>query len=173
MLEKKKILVSSSYDSTIRTWNVDTGESIAVYKTSGPVHNLRIDEDSGSIQAIVNRNILYEINMSNNSVLKCIKFQNHSITSFFLKDDLMVFGNIENKLLVYNLANYNPESEEVHRFIFRNSNKTRSLKEWGDGLSPSNSTMIISSLGATTEKLESIVILKWWRSRNWLGMTMV
>lgn len=64
-----------------------------MYKTSGPVHCLRIGQE-GNIQAIVNRNIFYEINPSGNSILKCIKFQKHSITTFFFQDDMLLFGNI-------------------------------------------------------------------------------
>lgn len=44
LLEKKKMLVSSSHDSTIRTWNIETGEAISVYKTSGPVHCMKVSE---------------------------------------------------------------------------------------------------------------------------------
>lgn len=59
LLESKKMLISCSHDATIRTWNIETGEPISVYKTSGPVNCLRVGAESGTIQAIVNRNIFY------------------------------------------------------------------------------------------------------------------
>lgn len=59
LIESKKMLVSCSHDATIRTWNIENGESIAVYKTAGPVHCLRVGHEDGYIQAIVNRNIFY------------------------------------------------------------------------------------------------------------------
>lgn len=40
--------------------------------------------------------------------MKCIKFSKHSVSQFFCKDDLLVFGNIENKLLVYDLKAFDP-----------------------------------------------------------------
>lgn len=63
--------------------------------------------------AIVNRNIFYQINPNGNSIMKCIKFQKHSITTFFYRDDLLLFGNIENKVLLYDLKDFNPENVEV------------------------------------------------------------
>lgn len=73
---------------------------------------MRISEE-GNILAIVNRNIFYEINPTNNSISKCIRFQKHSITSFFYKDEKLVFGNIENRVLVYDLKDFDPEKAEV------------------------------------------------------------
>jgi hypothetical protein len=69
---------------------------------------MKIGEIDGFIQAIVNHNIFYEINPNNNTIVKCIKFQKHSITTFFYKDELLLFGNIENKLLLYDLKQFNP-----------------------------------------------------------------
>lgn len=63
--------------------------------------------------AVVNRNIFYQINPNGNSIMKCIKFQKHSITTFFCRDDLLLFGNIENKVLLYDLKDFNPENVEV------------------------------------------------------------
>ena len=113
LIPDKKLLVSASHDATIRTWNTETGEPVSVYKTSGPVHLMRIGSDEPNIHAIVNRNIFYEINTSNNSIIKCIRFDKHSLTSFIYKDNILVFGNIENKVLVYDLSEFDPESSEV------------------------------------------------------------
>jgi len=55
---------------------------------------MRIGAEDGNIQAVVNRNIFYEINPNNNTIVKCIKFQKHSISSFFYKDEMLLFGNI-------------------------------------------------------------------------------
>jgi WD40 repeat protein len=80
------MLVSCSHDATIRTWNIENGEPISVYKTSGSVHCMRVGETDGFIQAIVNHNIFYEINPNSNSIVKCIKVLKHSITTFFYMD---------------------------------------------------------------------------------------
>lgn len=101
------MLVSCSHDSTIRTWNIENGEAISVYKTSGPVHSMRIGKEDGNIQAIVNRNIFYEINPTSNTIVKCIKFQKHSISAFYYKDEQLLFGNIENKVLLFDLKQFN------------------------------------------------------------------
>ena len=74
---------------------------------------MRIGTNEPNIHAIVNRNIFYEINPKSNAIIKCIRFDKHSLTSFIYKDDILVFGNIENKVLVYNLAEFDPESSEV------------------------------------------------------------
>lgn len=120
LLEKKKMLVSCSHDATIRTWNIENGEPISVYKTSGPVHCMRIGDENGNIQAIVNRNIFYEIDPNSNKIIKCIKFHKHSITTFLFKDDLLLFGNIENKVLLYDLKDFNPDTSDVNLSLFRN-----------------------------------------------------
>ena len=85
--------MSASHDATIRTWDLQTGENITVYKTSGPVHLMRVGNDL-TIQAVVNRNIFYEIDPKTSSIVKCIKFNKHSITSFFYEEERLVFGNI-------------------------------------------------------------------------------
>ena len=92
-------LISGSYDGTIRTWNVtvivffsQNGESDTVYKTSGPVNCLKQGEEK-TIQAIVGRNIFYQINRNTNKIDKCIKFKKHSISSFFCHEEQLVFGN--------------------------------------------------------------------------------
>jgi WD40 repeat protein len=41
-----KFLVSGSYDSTIRVWNIETGEAESVYKTSGAVNKVIAGEDN-------------------------------------------------------------------------------------------------------------------------------
>lgn len=86
---------------------MQNGEPEAVYKTNGSVNNLRPGEGK-TVYAIVSRNIFYEIDTGNNKIVKCIKFNKHSITSFFCYENQLVFGNIENKILIYDLNTYDP-----------------------------------------------------------------
>lgn len=104
-------LVSGSYDGTIRTWNVSNGESEAVYKTSGAVNCVRAGEDK-TVYAIVSRNIFYHIDTQTNKIVKCIKFNKHSISTFFCFENQLVFGNIENKILIYDLNTFDPENPD-------------------------------------------------------------
>lgn len=70
--------------------------------------NLIIPGENNEIFAIVGRNTFYQINIKTNAIIRCIKFSKHSISQFICKDDLLVFGNIENKLLVYDLKTFDP-----------------------------------------------------------------
>ena len=90
------------------------GEAEAVYKTGGSVNSIREGEE-GRVCAVVSRNIFYDIDLKTNAIHRCIKFAKHSITSFIYKDEQLVFGNIDNKLLVYDLSTYDPEEPQVHR----------------------------------------------------------
>jgi hypothetical protein len=63
---------------------------------------------NNEINAIVSRNILYQIDIKTNSITRCIKFSKHSITSFICLDNILVFGNIDNKLMVYDLSKFDP-----------------------------------------------------------------
>jgi len=62
--------------------------------------------DNKTIYAIVGRSIFYHIDTITNKIIKCIKFKKHSITSFFCQDDQLVFGNTENKVVVYDLKTF-------------------------------------------------------------------
>lgn len=95
------------------------GESQTVYKTSGPVNCLRQGEDK-TIYAIVGRNIFYQIDRNTNKIIKCIKFKKHSISTFFCQENQLVFGNTENKILVYDLNAFDPENPDVINVLFRN-----------------------------------------------------
>lgn len=59
------------------------------------------------------RNTFYQINIKTNSIVRCIKFSKHSISNFICRDDILVFGNIENKLMVYDLKTFDPENPTV------------------------------------------------------------
>jgi hypothetical protein len=76
------------------------------------VNSIRAGEEK-TIHAIVSRNIFYEIDMGSNKIVKCIKFNKHSISSFFCFENQLVFGNIENKILIYDLNSFDPEAPEV------------------------------------------------------------
>lgn len=83
-----------------------------MYKTAGTV-NLIVPGENNDIYAIVARNTFYQINIKTNAIVRCIKFSKHSISQFICKDNLLVFGNIENKLLVYDLNAFDPENPTV------------------------------------------------------------
>jgi hypothetical protein len=82
-----------------------------VYKLAGPVNMLRTA--GKEIYALANRNIFYQINYETNAVLKCIKFANNSLTSFIYHNDKLVFGNIENKIEMYDLSKFDANSTTV------------------------------------------------------------
>lgn len=77
----------------------------------GPVNLIRVSESQ--IYALVNRNVFFHINISNNSVIKCIKFSNLSITSFFYHNDVLTVGTIENRIETYNLSKFDPTATAV------------------------------------------------------------
>lgn len=76
------------------------------------MNSLRCDKDKRLIYAVVSRNVFYEIELATNKVVKCIKFNKHSITSFFCLDNLLIFGNIENKMLVYDLKTFEADTPD-------------------------------------------------------------
>ena len=82
-----------------------------MYKTNGPVNCLRQGEEK-NIYAIVGRNTFYHINRATNKIERCIRFKKHSITAFFCLDNQLVFGNTENKLLIYDLNEFDPENPD-------------------------------------------------------------
>ena len=69
--------------------------------------------EAGRVCAVVSRNIFYDIDLAGNFINKCIKFNKHSITSFICQDNQLVFGNIDNKLLVYDLQTFDPDQPDV------------------------------------------------------------
>ena len=101
---------SSGYSSLTQT-----GEPEAAYKTSGAVNALRPGENN-NVYAVVSRNIFYDIDLTSHKINRCIKFNKHSITAFYCCDNQLVFGNIDNKLLVYDLDTFDPDAPEVAMF---------------------------------------------------------
>jgi hypothetical protein len=91
-----------------------------VFKTSGPVNAIRQGENK-SIYAIVGRSIFYQIDTISNKIVKCIKFKKHSITAFFCHEEQLVFGNTENKVVVYDLKSFDPDNPDVPLLLSRSS----------------------------------------------------
>ncbi len=85
-----------------------------------------IPGENDEIYAVVARNTFYQINIKTNAIVRCIKFSKHSISHFICRDELLIFGNIENKLLVYDLKAFDPENPTVIFFYkIRNSRLKR------------------------------------------------
>lgn len=146
--------------------SMQNGEPEAVYKTNGSVNNLRPGEGK-TVYAIVSRNIFYEIDTGSNKIVKCIKFNKHSITSFFCYENQLVFGNIENKILIYDLNTYDPEAPEVPFHLVRNLSIRSWLKAWVVGCWLLSFATTISTQDAMTERSESTNGPKWKRSKSW------
>jgi len=104
----QRLLVSSSTDSTIRTWDTILGTPETVFKMPGPVTLMNFNKTV--INAICNRNIYVELSSSDNQIKRSIKFPNLSITSFILNENFLIFGTINGTIEVYDLINMNLEN---------------------------------------------------------------
>ena len=77
----------------------------------------------------MNRNTFYQISRATNQIVRCIKFKKYSITCFFCFEEQLVFGTTENKILIYDLNEFDPENPDVSLFLSRNSLIKKSFKD--------------------------------------------
>ena len=70
---------------------------------AGAVNVMRVS--SNEIHALVMRHVFYQIDAGKKEVIRCVNFEKGSFSTFILKEEVLMLGNIENSLDCFDLLN--------------------------------------------------------------------